>query len=61
MERVVSRDASLIISYAKSADAAEEVVSEIEALGARAIAIKGNALKPIEIVSLSLRASDQAL
>ena len=44
--------ASLVINYAKSADAAEKVVSEIEALGSKAIAIKGDVSKPADIVTL---------
>ena len=49
---LASRGASLVINYAKSADAAEKVVGEIKALGAQAIAIKGDVSKPEEIVSL---------
>lgn len=46
------RGAALVINYAKSADAAQKVVSEIEALGGKAIAIKGDVSQPAEIVSL---------
>ena len=49
---LASRGASLVINYAKSADAAQKVVSEIEALGSKAVAIKGDVSKPAEIVSL---------
>ena len=49
---LASRGASLVINYAKSASAAEKVVSEIGALGAKAIAIKGDVSQPAEIVAL---------
>lgn len=49
---LAARGASLVINYAKSASAAEKVVSEIEALGAKAIAIKGDVSQPPEIVAL---------
>ena len=49
---LASRGASLVINYAKSADAAQKVVSEIEALGSKAVAIKGDVSIPAEIVSL---------
>ncbi|KAL9588530.1 MAG: hypothetical protein Q9203_002656 [Teloschistes exilis] len=49
---LAKRGASLIINYAKSASAAEKVVSEIEALGGKAIAIKADVSQPAEIVEL---------
>ena len=49
---LAARGASLVINYAKSASAAEKVVSEIEALGAKAIAIQGDVSQPPEIVAL---------
>ena len=49
---LAARGASLVVNYAKSASAAEKVVSEIEALGAKAIAIKGDVSQPQEIVAL---------
>ena len=49
---LAGRGASLVINYAKSADAAQKVVSEIEALGGKAVAIKGDVSHPEEIVSL---------
>ena len=49
---LASRGASLIIEYAKSADAVEKVVAEIEAPDAKAIAIRGDVSKPLGIVSL---------
>ncbi|CAF9922674.1 MAG: Elsinochrome reductase 1 [Heterodermia speciosa] len=49
---LAARGASLVVNYAKSASAAEKVVSEIEALGAKAIAIKGDVSQPQQIVAL---------
>ncbi|KAL8668049.1 MAG: hypothetical protein Q9202_000027 [Teloschistes flavicans] len=49
---LAKRGASLVINYAKSASAADKVVSEIEALGAKAIAIKADVSQPAEIVEL---------
>ena len=42
----------IIINYAKSADVVEKVVSEIGALGAKAVVVIGDLSKPAEIVSL---------
>ncbi|KAL8689761.1 MAG: hypothetical protein Q9218_004636 [Villophora microphyllina] len=47
-----SRGASLVVNYAKSAYAAENVVAGIEALGTKAIAIQADVSKPAEIVAL---------
>ncbi|KAI4199191.1 MAG: hypothetical protein LQ350_004747 [Teloschistes chrysophthalmus] len=49
---LAKRGASLIINYAKSASAAEKVVSEIEAQGAKAIAFKADVSQPAEIIDL---------
>ncbi|KAL9576330.1 MAG: hypothetical protein Q9212_007192 [Teloschistes hypoglaucus] len=48
--------ASLVVNYTKSASAAVKVVSEIEALGAKAIAIRADVSQPAEIVHLFERA-----
>ena len=37
-----SRGASLVVNYAKAADAAQRVASEFESMGSKAIAIKGD-------------------
>lgn len=49
---LASRGASLVINYAKSAGAAEKVVSEIQGKGGKAVAIKADVSKPAEIVAL---------
>lgn len=49
---LASRGASLVINYSRSADAANAVVREIEALGSQAIAIAADVSKPAEIATL---------
>ena len=55
---LASRGASIVINYAKSASAADEVVEEVEKLGQKAIAIKADVSKPAEIVQLFEKAID---
>ena len=47
-----SRGASIVVNYSKSAGPADKVVSDLLALGTRAIAIQANMSKPAEISSL---------
>lgn len=49
---LASRGASLVINYSRAADAAANVVRDIEALGSRAIAIAADMSKPAEIATL---------
>ena len=47
-----ARGASVVVNYSKSAGPAEEVVAELVAMGARAVAIQANVSKPAEIGAL---------
>lgn len=47
-----SRGASVVINYAKSASAAQQVVAEIESLGSKAIAIQADISKTPEVSKL---------
>lgn len=47
-----ARGGSIVVNYAKSAQAAEEVVSEIIKAGSKAIALKADVSKPEEIIKL---------
>ncbi|EPE34886.1 NAD(P)-binding Rossmann-fold containing protein [Glarea lozoyensis ATCC 20868] len=49
---LASRGASVVVNYAKSASAAESVVSEIKKFGSKGIAIQADVSKPAEIVRL---------
>ena len=55
---LASRGASIVVNYSKSAGPAEKVVSDIVALGARAIAIQADISKPAQISYLFERALD---
>src|SRR5438105_3084238 len=48
-KRLASDGAAVIVNYAKSADAAQAVVTEIKKSGGRAAAIRGDLLKVEEI------------
>ncbi|KAK2037246.1 short chain dehydrogenase [Colletotrichum somersetense] len=50
------RGANVVVNYAPSASAAEEVVAEIQKLGAKAVAYKADISKPAEVVDLFDRA-----
>ena len=49
---LASRGASVVINYAKSADAAHNVVKEIKQMGAEAIALQADVSKPEQIFQL---------
>ena len=51
-----SRGASVVVNYSRSAGPAEKVVSDIVALGARAVAIQADISKPAQISHLFERA-----
>ncbi|KAF3809073.1 Hydroxynaphthalene reductase arp2 [Colletotrichum gloeosporioides] len=50
------RGANVVVNYGSSAGAAEEVVAEIQKMGAKAVALKANISKPKEVVDLFDRA-----
>ena len=49
---LASRGASVVVVYAKSADAADGVVKQIQSLGCKAIALQADVSKPAEIFKL---------
>jgi 3-oxoacyl-[acyl-carrier protein] reductase len=49
---LASRGASIVINYANTAKGANETVSDIEALGSKAIAIKADVTKPAEVARM---------
>lgn len=51
-----SRGAAVVVNYSKSASAADKVVSDLVALGARAVAIQADISKPAQISYLFERA-----
>ena len=51
-KHLAAEGASVVVNYASSKEGADQVVSEIEAAGGRAIAIKGNVAAPAEITAL---------
>jgi NAD(P)-dependent dehydrogenase (short-subunit alcohol dehydrogenase family) len=58
--RLAARDGyDVAFSYAGRADAASEVVAEIEKLGRKAVAIKSDIADPVQVVSLFDRAAQE--
>jgi len=51
-KHLAAEGASVVVNYSSSKEGADQVVSEIEAAGGRAIAIKGNVAAPAEITAL---------
>src|SRR5260221_6679330 len=56
---LAKRRAAVVVNYNASADAAQEVVSAIEEIGQRALALKADVSQPVEVDAMVKAAVDQ--